>query len=303
VLQQIQLTPGCLARSLHAGHREWQHRTSSARYGHRLPTFFTIGRSRQADIVHLVELSQSLRRRGQAPEKSSLREADCRTVGRAEPLITWRRPKSEPQGWNEPVAISPGRRGRHVKKDGQRKRGTTRRSPRRNVHSEGISYKPLSGENGRCLRVGRMGSVSDDGAGQKNPRRGEGPWGRAADAVRTESCSSTIGHINLDRKQTGKPSARNGHARFEAAGAENQLTIRLVRHSQRKRGATDRSNLKSLASVLDPTFREGNGNVGITRSPLSAIALPEPIKMPRSNRGQCHMPVTASTRQEFCKQS
>ena len=84
-----------------------------------------------------------------------------------------------------------------------------------------------------------------------------------------------IGHINLDRKQAGKPSARNGHARFDVAGAENQLTIRLMRHSQRKRGATDRSNLRSLASVLDPTFREGNGNVSIMRSPLRAIAPPD----------------------------
>src|SRR6202008_5111145 len=86
--------------------------------------------------------------------------------------------------------------------------------------------------------------------------------------------SSTIGHINLDRKQAGKPSARNGHARFDVAGAENQLTIRLVRPSQRKRGATDRSNLRSLASVLDPTFRGSGGNVGIIRSPVRATALP-----------------------------
>ena len=43
-----------------------------------------------------------------SPEKSALREADGRTVGRAELLITWPRPMSEPQDWNKPVAISPG---------------------------------------------------------------------------------------------------------------------------------------------------------------------------------------------------
>jgi hypothetical protein len=60
----------------------------------------------------------------------------------------------------ETVLGSPrGRRGRHVKKEGQGKRGTTRRSPRRSVHSEGISYKPLSDEIGMCLRVGRMGPI------------------------------------------------------------------------------------------------------------------------------------------------
>ena len=93
----------------------------------------------------------------------------------------------------------------------------------------------------------------------------------------TESRSSTIGHINLDRKQAGKPSARNGHARFDVAGAENQLTIRLMRHSQRKRGATDRSNLRSLASVLDPTDRGDCGNGGIIRSPIRAMVLPDQI--------------------------
>jgi hypothetical protein len=89
----------------------------------------------------------------------------------------------------------------------------------------------------------------------------------------TESRSSTIGPINLDRKQAGKPSARNGHARFDAAGAENQLTIRLVRHSQGKRGATDRSNLRSSASVLDPTDGGDGGKVGIIRSPIRATVL------------------------------
>jgi hypothetical protein len=44
----------------------------------------------------------------ESPEKSALREADCRMVGRAEPLITWRRPKSEPHDWNKPVAMFPG---------------------------------------------------------------------------------------------------------------------------------------------------------------------------------------------------
>jgi hypothetical protein len=61
------------------------------------------------------------------------------------------------------------------------------------------------------------------------------------------------GHINLEMKQTGKPSAGNPPAGFDVAGAGNQLTVRLVRHSQRKRGATDRPDLRSAAPVLDPT--------------------------------------------------
>jgi hypothetical protein len=45
-------------------------------------------------------------------------------------------------------------------------------------HSEGIAYKPAKGEVAMCPRVGRMGPTSDDGPGQQNPGRSEGPWGR-----------------------------------------------------------------------------------------------------------------------------
>src|SRR5207302_10622655 len=59
--------------------------------------------------------------------------------------------------------------------------------------------------------------------------------------------------VHLDMKQTGKPSAGNPHAGFDEAGTGNPLTVWLLRHSQRKRGATARLNLRSRAPVLDPT--------------------------------------------------
>src|SRR5271165_415920 len=71
--------------------------------------------------------------------------------------------------------------------------------------------------------------------------------------VTTESPTSRVSHITLDRKQTGKPIAGNRHDGFEAAGAGTQLTVQLLRPSQRKRGATDRQNLRSMALALDPT--------------------------------------------------
>jgi hypothetical protein len=43
-----------------------------------------------------------------SPEKSALREGDCRKIERAEAFITCRRPMSGPHDWNKPVAISPG---------------------------------------------------------------------------------------------------------------------------------------------------------------------------------------------------
>ena len=74
--------------------------------------------------------------------------------------------------------------------------------------------------------------------------------------ITAESCSARMSHITLDKKHTGKPSAGKLHAGFDEAGTGNRLTIRLVRHSQRKRGAIDRPSLRSAAPVLDPTKGE-----------------------------------------------
>jgi hypothetical protein len=71
--------------------------------------------------------------------------------------------------------------------------------------------------------------------------------------VTAESPASRVSHITLGRKRAGKPIAGNRHDGFEVAGAGTQLTVWLMRHSQRKRGATDRLNLRSMAPVLDPT--------------------------------------------------
>ncbi len=40
---------------------------------------------------------------------------------------------------------------------------------------------------------------------------------------------------------------------FEAAGAGNGFTVRLVRHRQTKETVTDRHHLRDTAPVLDPT--------------------------------------------------
>src|SRR5215472_4155564 len=67
------------------------------------------------------------------------------------------------------------------------------------------------------------------------------------------SRSGLIGLITLDVNCAGARSAGNPLATCDVAGAGNQLTVRIVRHSQRKRGATDRPDLRSKAPVLDPT--------------------------------------------------
>src|ERR1700683_3774942 len=73
--------------------------------------------------------------------------------------------------------------------------------------------------------------------------------------VQRESCPSEIGPINLGTKQTGALSAGNPHAGCDVAGAGNGFTVWLLRHSQRKRGAIARLDLRNTAPVLDPTPR------------------------------------------------
>jgi len=50
--------------------------------------------------------------------------------------------------------------------------------------ASGISRKAV--KSGCACEWGGWGRLSVDGLGQKNPDRSEGPWGRAAEAVRTE---------------------------------------------------------------------------------------------------------------------
>ena len=70
--------------------------------------------------------------------------------------------------------------------------------------------------------------------------------------VRADSRYSAIGLINLDEKQTGAPSAGNPHAGCEVAGAGNRLTVRILRHFQRKREATARLNLRGNGASPRP---------------------------------------------------
>jgi len=72
--------------------------------------------------------------------------------------------------------------------------------------------------------------------------------------TRIESAPDGRRPISLAVKRAGEPSAGNRHAGFEVAGAGNQLTVRIGRHSQRKRGANKLGRTYgAMAPVLDPT--------------------------------------------------
>jgi hypothetical protein len=61
------------------------------------------------------------------------------------------------------------------------------------------------------------------------------------------------GLITFDAKHAGERSAGKPPAPFDVAGVGDGFTAGLMRHSQRKRGATDRPGLRNTAPALDPT--------------------------------------------------
>src|SRR5260370_14330425 len=111
-----------------------------------------------------------------------------------------------------------------------------------------------------CAREwGGWGRLSEDGPGQNNPDRSEGPWGRAAGSARTEvlisaSIPDTEQGIHRWQQRARRTMANQcaGKASFESPALKPYRGKPAVRN-----------------------FRGGNGNVGIIRSPVRAIALPD----------------------------
>jgi len=99
--------------------------------------------------------------------------------------------------------------------------------------------------------------------------------------TRIESAPDGRRPISLAVKRAGEPSAGNRHARFEVAGAGNQLTVRIGRHSQRKRGANKLGRTYgAMAPVLDPT--------GCTYGALAPVLDPTGIIQSLLRRGRAY---------------
>jgi hypothetical protein len=64
--------------------------------------------------------------------------------------------------------------------------------------------------------------------------------------------SGLIGLITHDVNIAGARSAGNPLAKCDVAGAGNQLTVRVVKHSQRRQGAMDRPDLLSTGASPQP---------------------------------------------------
>ena len=128
--------------------------------------------------------------------------------------------------------------------------------------ASGISRKAV--KSGCACEWDGWGRISEDGAGQKNPDRSEGPWGRAAEAARTEVLQRTTSPGTERGSDEEAGSTKDGGKPTDARDALNGKAL------------SDKPALKPYwGKPAVRNFREGNGNVGIIRSPLRAMALPD----------------------------
>lgn len=103
----------------------------------------------------------------------------CGVVGSAELLSSRRRPMSASLLWNSwmselPGVVEDGMSG----KNGERKPGTARGSPRRSRTAKASRISRHAVKSRCACERGGWGRVSVDGPGHYNPDRSEDPWGR-----------------------------------------------------------------------------------------------------------------------------
>jgi hypothetical protein len=129
-----------------------------------------------------------------SPEMRAPREANCGSVGSAEPFRPWRRPVSKSDYWTYPILELPGViEGGMSGRNGQRKLGTTRGQPRCSRTAMTPRISRCSAKSRCACEWGGWGRLSEDGLGQHNPDPSEGPWGGGYLPLSTAVCLRVIG--------------------------------------------------------------------------------------------------------------
>jgi hypothetical protein len=156
-------------------------------------------------------------------------------------------------------------------KNGQRKPGTARGSPRRSRTAKASRISRHAAKS-RCAREwGGWGRLSDDGSGHDNPNRSEGSWGmwRHLMAARNRARRDRLRAVPMMRSR--------GARRTDA----NQAMASVCRE-QAQTGRRD-GKAPSERPAFQPYWgkltvrndRGDRGNVGIIRSPVRASILPD----------------------------
>jgi hypothetical protein len=141
------------------------------------------------------------------------------------------------------------------RQNGQRKPGTTRGSPRWAHTAKTSRISRPAVKSGCAGEWDGWGRISDDGPGQHNPARSEGPWGRAADAA----CMTVL--------VCATPPAQNGESVSASGEYEGgRQTRRRDTWPPQGQAPLDRSALKPYrGKPAVRNFRGDDGDVGIIR--------------------------------------
>ena len=101
-----------------------------------------------------------------------------RVYGSAEPVLLSAKARAKGEELGKGSRWTPrGRRGRHAEKGHTAKARNHSQVAEAHQHSEGMPYKPLGGEIGMCLGVGRRRPIKRRWAGTTEPRPERGPLG------------------------------------------------------------------------------------------------------------------------------
>src|SRR5499426_1731888 len=127
-----------------------------------------------------------------------------------------------------------------------------------------ISRQPV--KSGCAHEWGGWGRLRVDGSGQHNPNRSEGPWGRAARLLEWRCSSAQLLRHRAEMSRLKAGITREG---CKPDGRDNWTP-------PAGKAPFDKPTLKPYwGKPAVRNFRGGDGNVGIIRSPVRAIALPD----------------------------
>src|SRR6266481_2279485 len=173
-----------------------------------------------------------------SPEIRAPRETDCGRIGSAELLRSRRRPcrhRSSGLAMIElPGVIESGM----PRRNGQRKPGTTRGSPRRSRTAKALRISRYAVKS-RCARGwGGWGRLSDDGSRQHNSSKSEDPWGGG------------LPHLHGGARSRVSPdTVREYRGRFDVCERQTQTKHQSVYAGSRLKPASAREGAVLHASL------------------------------------------------------
>lgn len=158
-------------------------------------------------------------------------------------------------------------------KNGSRKHGTSGGSPRRSRTAKALRISRRAAKSRRACQRGGWGRLSDDGPGQNNLVRSEGPWGRAAVAAQM---AVLHGPHHPDSERAGGVPGTGSTKDGCKPGRTKGMPGAGLTGDRLGKAPSDRPALKPYwGKPAVRNFRGDDGDVGIIRSPVRAIVLPD----------------------------